>query len=237
MTAAETLTGISGMHRLAHNTQYSEDFAKEAHMASHARNRLIPLLVAALVCSSLSNQAFAQQTPDSQEVLIDQLLREIQVGLAKAQKDLAAEKIPPLQSVTLDLVAEAKVAVGGKINLYIVTFGAKWEKERTQQVEVTLKPPSPNLPMKVAKGPSVSDQLANAIVSAGKGVQAARNDKSVPLAASGLKVVLSFVVKGDTAGGTKFEIAPVTFDLSGRLANQAIQKITVVYQNPEQPKK
>jgi hypothetical protein len=56
------------------------------------------------------------------------------------------------------------------------------------------------------------------------------------LVASGLEVALSLVVAGDTSGGAKFEIVPVTVDLSGELANSAIQKITVVRQNPE-PKK
>jgi len=58
----------------------------------------------------------------------------------------------------------------------------------------------------------------------------------VPLVASALKVVLSFVVKGDTSGGVKFEIIPVTVDLSGDVANSAVQKITVVFQNPETTK-
>jgi hypothetical protein len=78
----------------------------------------------------------------------------------------------------------------------------------------------------------VSDELVKAIESAARGVQAARQNSDVPLVASGLKVVLSFVVKGDTSGGARFEIVPVTADLSGELANSALQKITVVYQNP-----
>ena len=190
--------------------------------------------VIALVVMIFCPWAYPQQTQDTQGVLIDQLLKEVQVGLAKIQNDLHGEGIPPLESVTLDLTAEVKKDVGGKINLFIVSFGHKWEKSRSQEIEVTLKPPKPS-PL-VAKGPSVADELAKAIESAAQGVQAARSNKDVPLVASGLKVVLSFVVTGDTSGGAKFQIAPVTVDLSGDLANSAIQKITVVYQTPE-PKK
>lgn len=195
----------------------------------------LPACIAVVVALLLCRQAYPQQTQDTQGIVIDQLLKEIQIGLRKVQNDLRGEGIPPLQSVTLDLTAEVKKEVGGKINLFIVSFGHKWEKSRSQEIEVTLKPPKPS-PL-VAKGPpSVADELVKAIESAAQGVQAARENKDVPLVASALKVVLSFVVTGDTSVGAKFQIAPVTVDLSGDLANSAIQKITVLYQNPE-PKK
>ena len=194
-------------------------------------------LLGLLMLVPLGGQAFAQQPENAQGVLVDEVLTEIQTALAKVQKDLAFEKLPPLKSVTLDLVAEAKIQVGHKINLFIVTFGQKWEKDRSQEIEITLTPPNPNLPLKAAKGPSVSDELASAIENAAQGVQKARDNKDVPLEASGLKVVLSFVVKGDTSGGAKFEIAPITADLSGDWAHSATQKITVLYQIPEPAKK
>lgn len=193
--------------------------------------RLVRVFLVLLVVGSLCSTGYSQETQDTQGIVIDRLLTEVQVALAKAQKELAYEKIPQLQSVTLDLTAEVKKDVGGKINLIIVSFGHKWEKSRSQEVEVTLTPPSPTVPLQVGERASVSDELVKAIESAARGVQAARNNKDVPLVASQLKVVLSFVVKGDTSGGAKFEITPVTVDLSGDLANSAIQKITVVYAN------
>ena len=193
-----------------------------------------PVLIAVIGMSLFCSWGYPQQTEDKQGVVIRQLLKEVQIGLGKVQADLHNEGIPPLESVTLDLTAEVKKDVGGKINLFIVSFGQKWEKSRSQEVEVTLKPPKPS--QLVGRGPSVSDELVKAIESAGRGVQAARGDKTVPLVASGLKVVLSFVVTGDTSGGANFQILPVTVDLSGDLVNSAVQKITVVYQNPE-PKK
>jgi len=174
--------------------------------------------------------------PGGQEVLIDQLLSEVQLALAKVQQELKSDNMPPLESVTLDLTAEAKKDAGGKINLFIVSFGKKWEKDLSQEIEVTLKPPSPNLPLKVGKAPSVSDELQAAILSAARGVQKARGDKQVPLVTSALKVVLTFVVKGDTNGGLRFTIAPVTIDLSGELADSATQKITVNFANPDKKK-
>ena len=177
----------------------------------------------------------AQGNSAGQSVLIDQALAEIQTALARAQKELADARIPPLDSVTLDLITEAKREGGGKINLYIVSFGRKWERSRTQEIELTLKPPAPTA-INVARPPSLSDQLVSAIVSAGRGVQAARANKAVPLVSTGLKVTLSFVVKTDTSAGVKFELVPVTVDLAGDLANSAVQKIVILYQNSD-PKK
>jgi len=167
----------------------------------------------------------------TQEIFIGQLLAEVQVGLAKAQRELAEAKIPPLESVTLNLIAEAKRAAEGKINLFIVSFGKKWERTLSQEIEVTLKPPRPDAVASFIPTPSLSDQLVTAIVSAGRAVQGAAN-KEVPLVASNLRVVLSFVVASSTKVGFIFEILPITVDLSGDLANSAIHKITVVYQNP-----
>jgi len=177
-------------------------------------------------------QTSIERAPSPQVILIDEFLRQVQLALAKVQKDLAEENIPPLESVTLDLSTEAKKGVGGKINLYIISFGHKIEKGRTQEVEITLKPPSPNAKLHVAKEPGVSEQLETAIVSAALGVQNARKNTAVPLEPTQLKVTMNFVVKSDTSGGVKFEIAPVTVDLSGELTDQATQKIVIVYQKP-----
>jgi len=203
-------------------------------MAAHLNAGIVLSSCCALACAcaSVPGLAAAQQAKE-QGVQIERLIGEVQLGLAKAQKELDANRIPLLKSVTLNLVAEAQKQGGGRIGLFIVTLGKKWRGDLSQEIEVTLKPPSPTHPIKVASEVSVADQLAAAIVSAGRGVQQARLNKEVPLIASALKVVLSFVVKGDTSGGAKIEIVPVTVDLSGKLANSATQKITVVFEDPE----
>lgn len=193
------------------------------------------LLSLSVLVASLPVAAQSTPTPGGQDILLEELLSQVQVALLKVQKELKEKNMPPLASVTLNLTAEAKKDAGGKINLYIVSFGKKWEKDRTQEIEIVLKPPSPSTPLKVAAPPSVSDELQAAILSAARGVQKSRADKDMPLVTNSLKVVLTFVVKGDLSGGLKFTIAPVTVDLSGDLANSATQKITVTYENP--PKK
>jgi hypothetical protein len=198
----------------------------------HSRIVLFSLCALVCACASVPDLAVAQQAKDP-GVQIERLIGEVQVGLAKAQKDLADNRIPLLKSVTLNLVAEAQREGGGSIGLFIVTFGKKWQRDLSQEIEVTLKPPSSIHSMKLGKEAPVADQLAAAIVAAGRGVQQARMNEKIPLVASALKVVLSFVVKGDTSGGGKIEIVPVTVELSGKLANSATQKITVLFEDPE----
>jgi hypothetical protein len=192
--------------------------------------RLVCRPLIAVVLSACSTAAFTQQPENPQSVSIEQLLAEVQTGLARAQMKLAEGKMPLLQSVSLNLIAEARKDGGGKVNLFIVSFGQKWEKNVSQEIEIKLVPPKPLQPLAITKGPSVADQLATAIVSAAEAVQRARTHKDVPLVTSSLKVVLSFVVKENMSAGARFQIVPVTFDLSGELGNTATQKITVVYQ-------
>ena len=186
-------------------------------------------LLVALSLFACSTSSLAQQTASPEGVSIEKLISEIQLGLAKAQKELAEEKMPPLISVSLGLIAEATTQVDGKVKLFVVSFGQKWEKSLTQEIEITLTPPKATQPLKIAKGPSVTDQLVSAIVSAGKAVQLARANTDVPLEMTSLKVALSFVVKKKKGGGAEFEILPVTIGLSGELANAATQKITILY--------
>lgn len=189
----------------------------------------VSVLTAAALSCVPAIPLHAQADSETLGVPVEDLLTQIQTALAQVQKDLAFEKIPPLKSVTLDLQAAATVQAGPKINLYIFSFGKKWEKDRSQQIQITLTPPSPQTPLRSAKGPSLSQELVALIESAARGVQRARDNKDVPLEASGLTAVFTFVIKGDTSGEAKFQIVPVTVDLSGDLTKTATHKITVVF--------
>jgi hypothetical protein len=192
--------------------------------------RLFFRTLLALGLSACSTAAFTQQPEGAQSVSIEQLLGEVQNGLTQAQTKLVEDKLPPLKSVTLNLTAEAKDVGGGKVNLFIVSFGRQWEKSVSQEIEIKLVPPKADKRAGITKGITVADQLATAIVSAGKSVRNARDHGGVPLVTSSLKVVLSFVVKQDTSGGAQLKLVPVTFDLSGEMAKEATQKITVEYE-------
>lgn len=196
----------------------------------HQFTRLFSRSLVALVLSACSTAALTQQ-PEG--VSIEELLAEVQNGLTQARTKLAQEKLPPLKSVTLNLTAEAVDVGGGKVSLVVVSFGRKWQKSVSQEIEIKMVPPKRGAQSVENKNFSVAvaDQLATAIVSAGKSVKNARDHSGAPLVTSNLKVVLSFVVKKETTAGAELKLVPVTFDLSGDMANNAAQKITVEYED------
>ncbi len=167
-------------------------------------------------------------------VEIEELIGEIQTGIAKAQEQLSAEQIPLLKSVTLDLVAEARMRIDGGFEFIVVTLGGYWERASSQEIEVTLKPPKPPklLRKRPRPRPGVADQLANAIVAAGRGVQKAGSNTNVPLVATALKVVLTFVVRAGISAGLKFELQLVTAKLAGQLEKSATHQVTVLFEDP-----
>lgn len=165
-----------------------------------------------------------------QGIAIQQLLEQVQEGLLRAQVRLVNMGMPPLDSVQLDLQATAVKSANGGVSLWVISFGKKWERDLSQEVMITLKPPKPSGPVRAAAEPTMADELADAIVSAAQGVQKASQSPELPLRVNALQVTLGFVVKGDTSAGGKFSIAPVTLDLEGQLSNQAVQKITVTFQ-------
>lgn len=192
---------------------------------------VLRFLVACLLLSlvSLDPKSFAEtRVSDGNAVTIKRVLVEIQKGLTRAQTEIFALGMPPLESVTLTLQTEYTRSVEGGINLYIFTFGQKWEQGRSQVVELKLVPPPADTPRELASKPGLSEHLVQAIVSAAKGVQKARITDP-PLEVEQLKAEFTFVVMTKTKGGLEFEIVPVGAEIKGSLENKALQKITVTF--------
>lgn len=191
------------------------------------------LLALGIVSCATPSKAQQARGAESAQVQVAELLSSVQAALAEAQKELSREEVPLLKSVTLDLSTEAKKDAGGKISLYVVSFGAKREKAESQEIEITLTPPPKGSTQKAGFKPAVvTDRLVAAIVTAAHGVRGAGANKDFPLVFSGLKVTLGFEVTTVGSPGVKFEILPVGFELSGDVSRSTAQKITVQYENP-----
>lgn len=170
----------------------------------------------------------SQDKPAADAVTIEEVLTEVQRGLAEAQQQLVAGKIPPLDSVVLNLQTEYKVQGGPRFKLLIFTFGKTWERQRSNELVITLKPPKPSLEPQIAATPSLASQLVAAIVAAAQGVRDAETG-TPPLQMTGLRAEFRFVVKESTSAGAKFEILPVSADLSGDWSKKAVHTITVTF--------
>ena len=169
-----------------------------------------------------------QDQPAADAVTIQEVLTEVQRGLAEAQQRLVAGKTPPLDSVVLNLQTEYNVQGGPRFKLLIFTFGKTWERQRSNELVITLKPPKPSLEPQITATPSLASQLVAAIVAAAQGVNDAET-VSPPLQLTGLKAEFRFVVKESTSAGAKFEILPISADLNADWSKKAVHTITVTF--------
>lgn len=169
----------------------------------------------------------AKALEPSHAVAIQTVLTSVRDALIGVQKTLRRDDYPPLTAVTLTLQTAAAKQAGGEIKLWVVALGGKAEKSELQEITIQLTPPSPNSPRNAAEE-SLTSALESAIVSAVEGAQNA-GSPGLPLAFTGLKVSISFVVKSNAGGGAKLEILPISADLSGEISVSSTQNIKVVF--------
>ena len=170
----------------------------------------------------------APQDAPADAITIQEVLTEVQRGLSEAQQQLVAAKIPPLDSVVLHLLTEYNVSGGPKFKVLIFSFGKTWERQRSNELVITLKPPKPQVEVQATGTPGLATQLVAAIVAAAQGVRDAETG-TPPLQLASLKAEFGFVVKESTSAGVKFEIVPVGSDIKADWSKKAVHTITVTF--------
>lgn len=186
---------------------------------------------AAIVLFTLTTSlpaSFTQDHPPADAITIQEVLTEVQRALADVQHQLVAAQIPPLDSVVLHLLTEYNVSGGPKFKVLIFSFGKTWERERSNELTITLKPPKANQQPELLNTPGLASQLVAAIVAAAQGVKDAEAG-TPPLQLASLKAEFGFVVKESTSAGAKFEIVPVSADLKADWSKKAVHTITVTF--------
>ena len=190
-------------------------------------HRLVMFSLLSLLVLPATATAADDRGLDPKAAAIQSVLTEVRDSLLRVQKTLKAKKYPPLSAITLTLQTVAVKEVGGQVKLWIFSAGSKVSKEASQEVVIQLTPPSADNPSKVSSG-SFTDALESAIMSAVDGAQTA-GDATLPLKFSGLDVTIGFTVKGNIQAGAKLELLPITVDLSGSVANTAVQTLKVSF--------
>jgi len=171
---------------------------------------------------------FVQDPAPPDAITIQEVLTEVQRGLSDAQRQLVAAKIPPLDSVVVHLLTEYHVSGGPKFKVLIFSFGKTWERERSNELTITLRPPRADQQPELLNTPGLASQLVTAIVAAAQGVKDAEAG-TPPLQLANLKAEFGFVVKESTSAGAKFEIVPVSADLKADWSKKAVHTITVTF--------
>jgi len=108
------------------------------------------LLGVAVLVSCTGVQA-GQKAVSDNRVLVKDLLTEVQLALVEVQDEADEIGLPKLNSVILKLSTMFVKGGGGKINLYIVSFGTNISAESVQTLTVKLTPPKPGTPVSVGK--------------------------------------------------------------------------------------
>ncbi len=181
-----------------------------------------------LFAASFTRTAQPQDAPAADGITIQAVLNEVQRGLSEVQQQLIAARIPPLDSVVLHLLTEYNVSGGPKFKVLIFSFGKTWERQQSNELVLTLKPPKPESQVHVTGSPGLSSQLVAAIVAAAQGVRDAESG-TPPLQLASLKAEFGFVVKESSSAGVKFEIVPVSADVKVDWSKKAVHTITVTF--------
>ncbi|CBK40673.1 exported protein of unknown function [Nitrospira defluvii] len=162
---------------------------------------------------------------------VDELLTKVQAALITVQDEAEGEALPPLYSVNLDISTQFVIDGTGKINLYVITLGGGGGKESGQLLKLTLVPPKPGSKMPHSTD-NISVGLAKLILSAAEAAKKAKLRKP-PLTLTEMSAQIRFVVRLNAEGGAKFEIAPVGFELGGKVNSTEIQELTVLFKEKQ----
>jgi len=163
-------------------------------------------------------------------ILIGRVVEEVQKALRAARDRPELSAFPKFKNATLTLQTVITRSVGGKIKLWIFSFGKTWEKERSHELVLKLTPPPPATPgRRLMAERTLAQDLEDAIVEAALGVHNAEMGDP-PLSLSTFKVTISFVVTEDGSAGFEFTISPVTLELKGELKKKAIHTIALEFE-------
>lgn len=189
-----------------------------------------------VLSSLLYSTAFAggndiSSADTSQATTAQAVIDQVKQALSDAQTQLARENLknlPPLKQVDLALQTVITEKAGGGFNFWIISIGGTWQKDRSQELDITLVPPSPGGPKQISTA-SLTETLVQSIVSAAQGINTAGNG-NIPLKTSSVVLKISFTVKLDGNAEIKTpQLLPITANATGDLAKTAVQTLTLTF--------
>jgi hypothetical protein len=193
---------------------------------------IIGLLLTILFSSTaFTNDGDTSNFDPSQAAAVQDVIGQVKDALSDAQTDLAKQNLkslPALSKVDLDLQTVIAKKAGATFQFWIISIGGTWEKDRSQELDISLVPPNPGNPKQISTA-SLTQSMVQAIESAAHGVSGA-GDGSIPLKTSSVVIKISFTVKLDGSAGAKTpELLPITADVSGDLSKTAVQTLTLTF--------
>jgi hypothetical protein len=170
--------------------------------------------------------------PAASKIKVGDVVSQVQEALERVQVRLEEAKLPPLQSVNLTLETTLSNKGSAGFDVWVLSLGTSYSKDRVQSVSITLAPPAAKEGVNLRalqEQPSLTDSLELAIVSAIAELKAHYPNQKIPLDVTEIDVTLGFTVTVDGSAGIK--IAPISLELGGETSKSTAHTITVVYAN------
>ncbi|WP_396589888.1 trypco2 family protein [Allomuricauda sp. R78024] len=165
----------------------------------------------------------------SQQLELKKVVKEIQVALSEAEREIDSKNLPDFKSATVQFEGVETREYGGSVKLFIFTFGKKKTRESSSKVTVKLKN-NPDGAATSAEKASLGDKLKKMIVESAYSATAT-SDGSFKLVADELTVELKFTIEKSKEGSGELEISPVTISGNGKLKNKYVHTVTILYSN------
>jgi hypothetical protein len=171
----------------------------------------------------------AEEEQEEDTISLTQMIDEVKLALQIVEKDAAADELPRLESVTLELALSQVVDAKGKISFIIFSIGANESTEIVHSLKLTLKPPE-EAPTGEISATVLGQLIASNILAGARAIDYAKTGLPV-LHASNLTATLNFVAVTDKEGGIKVEFSKLGAELGGSISDKVTQKITISYKD------
>ena len=188
------------------------------------RRTTYSLGVALIVLATLIPARLHGQT----DIVVSELLIQIKHTLLKVEKSTAAEELPPLAKVTLNLKSALRKKTGSKLSLYIIEFGKEVRGEVVQGISLELaSTPKERMRSQIDRE-LISESLAEAII---QSATAAASAQFVPpvLYLRKLTATVRFGVSSKKGGGINFNFI-ASGELGKKVEKESIQELIVEFE-------
>lgn len=180
---------------------------------------IVPLLAGALYLLPV-------RIATADDITLSDMVRSVQSALLGSQNLILDEKLPELDTVSLNLRTVLKEKTNGGFTLYVVSIGGDHTSTTTSSVTLELIPPRPRSASDVSKATVIQDSLQSAIVAAAKAIRVARTGQPT-LDAKLVEISIVFVLETSNTGGIRILFPPFEASIEGKISNGLVQTITV----------
>ena len=167
-----------------------------------------------------------------QTLSLAELVKHVKVALLLVEQSAVKDKLPSIETATLNVHAIQILEAGGKLKFYVISAGANTKAATTSNIKLVLGPPSANSATDVASD-NLAESIANSIVSAAEAIAEARIGQP-PLEPRSLTAEITFAVTTEGEGGVSIQFPPFSAEAKGGISSSNTHSIIISYKWPHE---